>query len=475
MRDYILVYINGERHELRGEQAFMPLSSFLRNQLRLTGTKVVCAEGDCGACTVALGRMNGGKLKYQSVNSCIARMFQLDCSSIVSVEGLHEDGKAGHVAQVFAENHGAQCGFCTPGFVCSMALMFETKTAPTAQDVKNACTGNLCRCTGYKSIIEAGLKMEPAKVQRISSRYNSQAMITDIKDHHLSDAKLIHNDSTFFRPSNLADALSFLDKHADCRIYGAGTDLGVLHNKKKLSLSKIMDVQHIPELKEISETAHHIEFGAAVTLHRLEEVLEKQNQNLSQFYRVFASPQIKHLATLAGNIANASPIGDSMPPLMILGAELCVTDLEGDHWLPISEFFLAYRKTKLKQGQIIKTIRLPKSAPENFRVYKLAKRKDLDISTVSAAFALKLKDKKIESLSIALGGVAEKPIRLPAIEAKVQGKTLDSQTIKEIKDDLATEINPLDDHRGSAWYRKTLVTNLFDKYVSDIGGPHGNL
>ena len=474
MRDYILFYLNGERLELRGSLVFDSLSNFLRRERSLTGTKVVCAEGDCGACTVALGKFDGQQMQYRSVNSCIARMFQLDGASIVTVEGLHEEGKPSHVAQVFAENHGAQCGFCTPGFVCSMSLMFETKTSPTEQDVKNACTGNLCRCTGYRSIIDAGMKIEPIQVTRISQRYSDKTMLDDFQKHKGIEASIVADSREYYRPNTFASALDYLAKKPKARIYGTGTDLGVLINKHVLSLESVLDIQHISEAKQVSQSDDHIVIGASVSLDDLEKTLEASHDELSRFYRVFASPQIKHLATLAGNIANASPIGDSMPPLMVLGAEVCIGSSKKESWLPLDDFYLSYRKTKLQQGELIKKVRIPKRAPENFKVYKIAKRKDLDISTVSAAFDMEVHDGKIKDLKVALGGVADKPIRLKNVEDKSKGRPFNGASIDDIKTWIQQEIQPLDDHRGSAWYRKILAGNLFDKYVADIASIGGS-
>lgn len=459
----------------------MMLADYLRQHLGLTGTKVVCAEGDCGACTVLRSDavLRGSRRpNYLPVNSCIMTMAQLDGSSLVTIDALAREGELTPVQSSMMNYHGSQCGFCTPGFVMALTGLVEKKLTANERTIsdkeaKNWTTGNLCRCTGYQPIVEAATRVELAKCEKVSERFETRTQARTLA-LSVQEPLLVETDAfTFFAPTTLKDAIKYLRKHPETKVLAAATDLGVVHNKWKKRLQNVMSLHLIRELYELkSMKGGRIRVGARVTLSELREALRDKVPEFARFLDVFASPQIKNVATLVGNVANASPIGDTPPFLLVSEAIVEVYGPRGKREIPIEEFFVGYRTIALKSGEIITAISfaLP-SAAESLSVRKVSERKDLDISSVNAAFKVRwsdLKRSKVESAKIAYGGIAATPVRLKKTEALLRGKSLDAELVATTLRSLQDEIDPIGDVRGSAAFRRVLAENLLRGFLSEV-------
>ena len=467
MRDFVVLHVNGQRHELK-EAAFMMLSDFLRQNLGLKGTKIVCQEGDCGACTVLCLRPKSlTEPRFLPINSCIVPVAQLDNAHILTVEALKEDGQLTPVQKALAECHGSQCGFCTPGFVMALSALIENSPKPlNAQQIKNGLTGNLCRCTGYQSIIDAAYAINKDTYKPLFDRYyqKSDKDLVDPKGCHI-----IYDDNEFLAPTTLFEACAIRATNPKLRIVAAATDLGVLHNKAKTTLNKIMSLHLIDELDTISVAKDRVVIGALVTLSELRKFAINKMPELARFLNIFASPQIKNMATLVGNVANGSPIADTLPFLLISDGRVHTCGAITRE-IPITELYQGYKTLALHPDEIITHVSfhmIPSS--QFFRLYKVSQRKDLDISTVNAAFLIKLTgDQVIDSAKIAVGGIAATAVRLYKTEDFVRGKELNEEVIDEALAILGHEITPLDDLRGSAKYRRVVLDGLFRQYLSEF-------
>ena len=456
MRDTLLIHVNGIPHRIGGEQAFETLARFLRYDERATGTKIVCEEGDCGACTVLIGRRENGGLRYRPVNSCIQFLFQLDCTHIVTVEGLGFTP----VQDAMVRCHGAQCGYCTPGFIMSMAGMFESIDKPTANDVKAACTGNLCRCTGYESIINAALAVETQP--KIEQLYPSVPILDAIKDAEREPVRI----ENFFKPTTLEDAISF--KNEKTVIAQGGTDFGVWCTKRNFVAETILSLDAIEGLGDITISDGMLAVGGRVTLAQFESVVRDLVPALAPIMDRFGSPQIKNAGTLAGNIANASPIADTLPFLFVTNAKLELTGKGGARTISISDFYLGYKKLDLRADEIITRILIPLPADgDTLRLYKVSKRSHLDISTFTAAMLMRRTDGRIDSMRLAYGGVAPVVLRLKKTEEFLTGKAIARETFAEAGEIARGEIAPITDVRGAKETRLQLAENILTKFYYD--------
>ena len=465
MRDSISFFLNGVKKTVSGADVFLPLSSYLRYEARLTGTKVVCAEGDCGACTVMIAKWTPGQKqnRYESLNSCIAQTFAMDGASLVTVEALANENELSEVQNAFVRNFGGQCGFCTPGFVMAITSMLEVKATPTEQNAKNYLTGNLCRCTGYAPILKAALDVDPKKHVRLKIRFPQG------ESANMNQPIMIqHKGCELYAATTIEEACAYKQKNPDVVLFSGSTDLGVQLNKGHLNPTKIMSLHLIEKLYERKIENAEVFVGAKVTLSELQALIAEKVPSLDQFLNIFASPQIKNAATLVGNLANASPIADLTPVLMSLDAQLEMMGTGGPKKVNLSDFYLGYKKTRLAADEIITGIRF--KIPEKNRHienYKISQRRDLDISAVNASFNLQIENKKIISARVSLGGVAATTVRATAFENELCGQEFKNLDIPKLKKMLADSVQPLSDVRGSSEYRKILVGNLFEKYASE--------
>jgi xanthine dehydrogenase small subunit len=470
MRDYVLVHVNGRRHEIRGEAAFAPLADFLRGDSQLTGTKVVCAEGDCGACTVLVGRPDGPRLRYEAVDACIQFLHQLDCKHVVTVEGLGTPAALHPVQQALVEHHGSQCGFCTPGFVMALAGHFERQAANDPDGLRTALTGNLCRCTGYVPILEAGRAIDPAALRPLAERYASERLLEDLREHAGSPV-LIQSRRTFFAPRRLEDAVAFKARNPDAVIVAGATELGVLRNKKAYEPATLLSLAHVPGLAEITSADATLAVGANVTWTQVEAFVRDALPELYRLILRFGSPQIRNVATLVGNVAHGSPIADSLPLLCVLDAELEIVGRAGGRRAKVNGFYKGYKVKDLAPEEILTRVFVPlPAADELLRLYKVSRRNDLDIATFGAAVRVRRAGDVITRAYLAYSGVAPTVVRLPAAEAFLQGKLFAERTFREAGRLARSEIQPISDVRGSRDLRLLLAENILAKFYHDCTG-----
>jgi xanthine dehydrogenase small subunit len=480
MRDYVLFYVNGRRFQVRGETTFSSLSDFLRHELRLTGTKVVCAEGDCGACTVLVGRPDAHGLRYETVDACIQFLYQLDGKHVVTVEGLQAGQHLHPVQQAMVEHHGSQCGFCTPGFVMALTGLFEQRAAVDPHTLRTALTGNLCRCTGYLPILEAGLAVDPAALPPLAEQYSSASIVEDLHEH-ADTSVLIQSPCastsagparrTFFCPCRLEEAVEFKARNPEAVIVSGGTELGVLRNKRGYDPPTLLTLAHVPGLAEITCEDHTVAIGANVTWTQVEAFAKDA---LPEFYQIilrFGSPQIRNVATLVANVAHGSPIADSLPFLLITDAELEAVGRNGSRRIKINDFYKGYKIQDLAPDEIITKVLIPLPAPDELlRLYKVSKRNDLDIATFGAGIRIKRAGAIITRAFVAYAGVAPTVVRLPSVEAFLQGKLLAEETFWEAGQLARKEIQPISDVRGSRDFRLQLAENILVKFYFDCVG-----
>jgi xanthine dehydrogenase small subunit len=470
MSQSIRFFLNGQVQDV-SVRPDMTVLDWLRSAPRLTGTKEGCAEGDCGACSVLIGdpalgqaQDEGGGVHYHAANSCILAMGQIDGRALVTVEGLKSDDLH-PVQQAMAENGSSQCGFCTPGIAISLAGLAAVNVDANDDDIHDALAGNLCRCTGYRPIVEAARKVIAAGGATIAGP--AVSAFERIEPH----ATISSAGSTFHLPDTLNHLLQLRKERPDAILLGGGTDLGVALADYHSDWNEVISLAHVRELRAIRETEHHLSFGAAVTW---EEVLAR----ISGFYpsfatliRRFGSTQIRSMGTIGGNIGTASPIGDGPPALIALGAEVELASLGGHRFLPLEDFFLDYRKTELRSDEVIASVSIPKpKAGQEFRVYKISKRYDQDFSTVCVAFSIVREDDQVRSARIAFGGMAATPQRAGQAEQALVGTSFDRKAVKACSAAIAAQFKPLTDWRGSAGYRLEVAANLAERFWRDVAG-----
>jgi xanthine dehydrogenase small subunit len=479
-RDHLLVYINGKRHEVAGADAFVTLSDYLRLRLGQVGTKIVCSEGDCGACSVLVGRNEetpgGGRIVYRAVDSCILFMYQIDRAHVVSVEGLKRNGLLSPVQDAMVKCHGSQCGFCTPGFVMTMAGLLEgdgvgRKEALTPDELSSGLTGNLCRCTGYVQIIEAGCAVDPGKTARLSELYPDGPMADAFDLHANDDVLIVDSDGrTVALPANLEAAIAFKAAHPGCTVVAGATDIGVQHNKGKIDPREILCLANVGEMKGVIHEDGTLTAGACANWSQVEREVKDLVPQFYDVLTVFGSPQIRNAGTIGGNIANASPIADSVPFLFVMGAELEIAGPDGARRVDINDFYHGYKQFDLKPDELIARVHIPlPTEAQTLRLYKVSRRRDLDISTFTAAVLMALDDagETIQSVRISYGGVGPVVLRLPKTEAFLAGKSFEEGAMREAGLIAKTEVTPITDVRGGADFRLQLAENILTKFYFD--------
>jgi len=479
MRDRISFFINGHHHEIGAEKANWMLADFLRFDQNLTGTKIVCAEGDCGACSVLrlFPHSQNAEPGYLPINSCITPLAILDGSSLITIEALEKEGILHQTQKAMIECHGSQCGFCTPGFVMALTGLVEKKLSANSssiqkQEAKNALTGNLCRCTGYEPILDSALRIDLKSEVSLKTRFFTPKEERTLRNSFKTPLLIETPEFSFYAPKTIEKASRYLKDHPETKLIGSATDLGVVQNKSLLKPKSLMSLHLIEELYTLKETSSRITVGARVTLTELRDFLRSRFPKFANYLDLFASPQIKNIATLVGNIANASPIGDTAPVLLSLSATLKIASNEGTRTLPLNDFFLSYRKTALQKGEFIREIEFEVPNPQaSVRFFKNSIRKDLDISTLNLAIHVSWEDTKktsIQDIKIAAGGVAETSIRLKKTESFLRSKSISQDTLRKAVQVLHQEFTPLTDLRGSDAYRHLVIENYFNRFFTEV-------
>lgn len=477
-REHIVLYLNGKRHEIRGDQALRPITDYLRYVKRLTGTKVVCAEGDCGACTILIARANGDRpWQFEPVNACIIQPAQLDGAHILTIEALANGSEPHEVQRAMTDCHGSQCGFCTPGFVMAMMGHFERhpNEPATEKAVKNHLTGNLCRCTGYLPILDATVAVRPGVSPTLTERYHSKAIEEDLLASTATAVELTGEQGTLFAPRTVDELLALRAAHPTAKLIAGNTDLGVLFNKGKWwpagDRAAAISLSNISSLRSITTTPHSIRVGALSTLAEIERACEGRVDELARLLRVFASPQIKGMATLVGNVANGSPIGDTIPALFALNAKLLLQRVGEQRWVPIREFYRGYKVFDLLADEVITAIEFDTVDPmvEHFRAYKVCQRKDLDISFVSAAYRLRLTGATVVSSELVYGGVGPTVVSLEDSQKLFTGAAInDRAAMERVAQSIESEVSPRSDVRGSELARRILAANMFRRLIHEL-------
>jgi xanthine dehydrogenase small subunit len=443
--------LNGETVEVRDAAVHATLLDFLRAR-GLTGAKEGCAEGECGACAVVMVQPSGAGSVYKPVNSCLFLLPMAAGHEFHTVEALARNGALHPAQAAMAAAGGSQCGYCTPGFVMSLFAEYYRPGRSGPCETK-ALGGNLCRCTGYRPIRDAASSLGPASADHFTQRLSRPAAVLQSIDG-----------AGFARPTGLAHALEILATDRNARPIAGATDLAVESNLKSKRFGRLVSLEAIPELRVFHDAPDAVEIGAALTLDEIGSRWQGAPPVIGEWLDLFASPLIRHRATLGGNLATASPIGDSAPLLLALDAELRIAGPTGERVLPLASFFTGYRQTALGPGEIIVSVRVPKPFPDTVRFYKVAKRRLDDISTVAAAFAIRFAAGVIESARIAYGGVAAVPTRVPAAEAQLAGRPWRGEAFRSAQGSVARALQPLSDHRGSGEYRLAMAQSLLAKF-----------
>jgi xanthine dehydrogenase molybdopterin binding subunit len=505
MGECIQFTLNGQPIRLTDCSPNTTLLDYLRSA-GLTGSKEGCAEGDCGACSVAIiDRDSQGQPCYRAINSCLVPVCLMAGREIVSVEGVAYDHKLHPVQQKMVECHGSQCGYCTPGFILSLFEGYYRGDIRKPDQLDDQLCGNLCRCTGYRPIRDAAIEAF-AERHKENGEDNFAERLKQA-NASLGGVEYQSAGERFFRPASLVQLLQLLGQFPNARLIAGATELGLDITKRYKKFPTLISVEAVPELKAIQSTASEWHIGAAVTLTQIEEKMAAEFPALGRMLRVFGSRQIRNRATMGGNIVTASPIGDSAPVLLALDAQVMLLSLDrsgagvppasgagvspavpiagrtpaplAERTIPISEFFVAYRKTALQPGEILKTIIVPRfpsqaGVTRKCEWFKVSKRREMDISTVAACFSLDLDpDRIVRHARLAYAGIAAMPARARKTEQALLDKPWTAETVNQVLPILRSEFTPISDVRGEAEYRRGLITSLFQKFYHVGDDPAG--
>ncbi|MFE6161859.1 xanthine dehydrogenase small subunit [Streptomyces sp. NPDC056486] len=477
------ITVNGKEAPISPAATHTTALDFLRER-GLTGTKEGCAEGECGACSVLVARPGVNKpTDWVAVNACLVPAAALDGQEVITSEGLASAGEAGTrpalhpVQEEMAVRGGSQCGYCTPGFICSMAAEYyrpdrcahadsaeSTESANSTDTVDrtdaehgpngfdlHALSGNLCRCTGYRPIRDAAFAVGTPTDEDLLARRREQAAPAPAATEYAQDGR------EFLRPSTLAEVLRLLRDRPDAVVVAGSTDWGVEVNIRSRRENCVVAIDRLPELRELRVESDYIEIGAAQTLTEIERRLDGRIPLLAELIPQFASRLIRNSATLGGNLGTGSPIGDSPPVLLALEASVVLADADGEREIPLSDYFTGYRQSVRRPGELIRAVRIPLPLSPVVAFHKIAKRRFDDISSVAVAFALDIEDGIVRKARIGLGGVAATPVRAIAVEAALEGEPWAAPTVEAAAQVLRAQGTPMDDHRASADYRSAML------------------
>ena len=464
--------LNNELVKIENLDPNKTVLQYLREEQFKSGTKEGCASGDCGACTVVLAELdseNPGQLTYKSINSCITFVGNLHGKQLITVEDLKEGAQLHHAQQTIVDNHGSQCGFCTPGFVMSSFALHKQNNKPNRAEVLEALAGNLCRCTGYRSIIEAAItSSENAAEDSFATHYQQTiAALTELQQS--PTPALTGNGHHYIAPQNIDELATELTNEPRSTLVAGGTDLALSVTQNLATIDKLVYVGNVAELTTIEETETEIIIGSALPYSEFIDTLHHYYPDLGEMIERIGSKQVRNTGTLGGNVGNASPIGDMPPALIALGATMTLHVQGQERTILVEDYFVDYKKTVLKPSEFIKSIQIPKPiAGQTLKLYKISKRLDDDISAVLAAFFIEQKGQEITNVRLAFGGMAAIPKRAPATEAILLGNNLTTALIAQAKEALTSDFQPMTDVRASDKYRMTVAQNLIEKCYLEL-------
>ncbi|MEM9631729.1 MAG: xanthine dehydrogenase small subunit [Pseudomonadota bacterium] len=467
-RNEIRFLLNGADVAVRDVPADKTLLDYIRLERRMTGSKEGCAEGDCGACTVLVGRLHGGVLKYETVNACIRFLASLDGCHVVTIEHLRgEKGGLHPIQQAMVDFHGSQCGFCTPGFVMSLYALWMENPEPTELEVETAIQGNLCRCTGYQPIIAAAMA---------ANRYGTPAndFLTIEREaiaerlRALDDGRRVitgPEDNRAIVPADVSDFADILSEWPNATIVAGSTDVGLWVTKFMRPIGPAVFINNLDELKSIKLTDSALEIGAGVTYSEAQGAIRKVFPHLDAYWDRIAGQQVRNMGTIGGNIANGSPIGDTPPVLIGLGAVITLRKGKTRRTLPLEAFFIEYGKQDRAANEFVEAIVIPRTEPGQLNAaYKISKRRDEDISSVAAGFSVTVANGVISDCRLAFGGMAGTPKRAETAEAALRGQPWNAATFAAAGKALEADFSPLSDWRASAQYRTSIARNLLQRF-----------
>ena len=476
MTSAIRFLLNGEDITLTEVSPTETLLDFLRLKRRLTGTKEGCAEGDCGACTVLVGRLVDGALVYEGVNACIRFVGSLNATHVVTVEHLASaDGALHPVQQAMVDYHGSQCGFCTPGIVMSLYGLWLSQDNPGRAGIERALQGNLCRCTGYEPIVKAALAITAERPSALfdpleKTRTEIMARLWSLQPAETIDIE--KDGQRLIVPHSAAALADVLAAYPTATVVAGSTDVGLWVTKQMRPINPVVFINNLAELQRIDAGADEIRIGAGVTYAQAMQTLARHVPALGGLFLRLGGEQVRNMGTIGGNVANGSPIGDTPPALIALGASVALRSAGGTRLIQLENYFVAYGKQDRQAGEFVEEIRVPKPADDaHFAVYKITKRRDEDISAVCGAFHIRLgSDGRVAFARIAFGGMAATPKRAANVEAALIGKPWTMETVDAARAAFDADFQPLTDWRATAEYRQLTAKNLLTRFFLETTG-----